>query len=522
MNRRGQWVYWALSAAWVVVLVWQFMEHRRVSEAARQTLISRARDITYTLGIVIRSQRRWGGMVSKERLENALAELIKPGELNSIALRNTEGEIVAAVGSPLAASQASHTPSGVSWTEDSLILANLVDLGSVSPESEPNRPTIIVPRASFPAPPGSPGTNSPTTRPGRPPGQQRPEAPAGDAPSPPPSPVPQPGPSLTISTNDTGSAPPPANNQGRGRGRPPGRPFWMSEQEYKDLILKKGLHSFIIVMSADTLHSAIRGDVWIRFVIGLLATAAGAGAGLAWRNVQRSADLELRLVKASEMNSHLKQMNLAAAGLAHETRNPLNIIRGLAQLISRETRAPAEILERSSAIVEEADRVTAQLNEFINYSRPREVRPAQVRFAGVAAEVARALAFDAEEKGVELVIPEDELLIEADEQLLRQTLFNLILNAIQAVGENGRIEVSAQRKNGTAAIEVRDNGPGIPPERRVDIFRPYFTTHQKGTGLGLAVVQQIVAAHGWEIECLDNQPAGALFRIGRVKVLSRA
>ena len=55
--------------------------------------------------------------------------------------------------------------------------------------------------------------------------------------------------------------------------------------------------------------------------------------------------------------------------------------------------------------------------------------------------------------------------------------------------------------------------PGVPPERRQEIFKPYFTTHQKGTGLGLAVVQQIVQAHGWEIECLPNEPKGAIFRI---------
>ena len=68
-----------------------------------------------------------------------------------------------------------------------------------------------------------------------------------------------------------------------------------------------------------------------------------------------------------------------------------------------------------------------------------------------------------------------------------------------------------------AAIEVRDDGPGVPPERRQEIFKPYFTTHQKGTGLGLAVVQQIVLAHGWEIECLPNNPRGAIFRITHLR-----
>ncbi len=79
------------------------------------------------------------------------------------------------------------------------------------------------------------------------------------------------------------------------------------------------------------------------------------------------------------MNTHLKEMNLAAAGLAHETRNPLNIIRGLAQMISKQHDTPPEIRDKSRAIMDETDRVTAQLNEFINYSRPREVRRAASR-----------------------------------------------------------------------------------------------------------------------------------------------
>ena len=69
-----------------------------------------------------------------------------------------------------------------------------------------------------------------------------------------------------------------------------------------------------------------------------------------------------------------------------------------------------------------------------------------------------------------------------------------------------------------ASLEVRDNGTGVPPERRQEIFKPYFTTNQKGTGLGLAVVQQIVLAHGWEIECLGNEPKGTVFRITHLKL----
>jgi signal transduction histidine kinase len=256
----------------------------------------------------------------------------------------------------------------------------------------------------------------------------------------------------------------------------------------------------------------------MRGVVCIMAAVAAMGFGVAWRNLTKSSELQLRLVRASELNAHLKEMNVAVAGLAHETRNPLNIVRGLAQMISKEPAAPTDVREKSRSILDEVDRVTAQLNEFINYTRPREVRLAPVPLAGVIDEVARALNYDVEEKHIQLLTVKDPVQIRADEQLLRQALFNLLLNAVQAVGPGGRIQIAAARDaTGDYTLEIGDDGPGVPPEQRQDIFKPYFTTNQKGTGLGLAVVQQIVAAHGWEIDCAANTPKGAVFRLRHLK-----
>src|SRR6266542_5445962 len=299
------------------------------------------------------------------------------------------------------------------------------------------------------------------------------------------------------------------------------RPAWVSEEEFKSLVEKRGLHGLVIVMSTEAFLSACAQDLWLRCIIGCCASVAVVGLGLAWRNQAKSAELQMRLLRASELNTHLKEMNLAAAGLAHETRNPLNIIRGLAQMISKQKEAPTEVRSRSREIIDETDRVTAQLNEFINYSRPREVRRSSVSLSLVVGEVVRALGYDLEEKCIRLQVPESLPVIEGDEQLLRQALFNLLINAVQAVERGGDIEVAAWKNNSHGVIlEIRDNGPGVPPEHRLEIFKPYFTTHQKGTGLGLAVVQQIVLAHGWEIECLPNEPRGAVLRITHLKLAS--
>jgi signal transduction histidine kinase len=293
----------------------------------------------------------------------------------------------------------------------------------------------------------------------------------------------------------------------------------MDEKELQTLIAKQTLHGLALTMSTEGLEAAATRDLWLRTIIVLLATVAALGSSLAWRNLAKSSELQIRLVRASEMNTHLKEMNLAAAGLAHETRNPLNIIRGLAHMISKQPDTAPEVQRKSRDIIEEADKVAAQLNEFINYSRPREVRRSKLALGSVVNEVVRTLNYDLEEKKINLQIKGEQLNVEADEQLLRQALFNLLLNAIQAVDGSGEIKVVAQRRSATEAVlEVCDNGPGVPPDRRTEIFKPYFTTQQRGTGLGLAVVQQIVLAHGWEVECLANEPRGAVFRISHLKL----
>jgi signal transduction histidine kinase len=393
-------------------------------------------------------------------------------------------------------------PTGEHWGARSVALMNLVDLGTnVTSDIEGNRPTIILSRDQLPTPP----TNRPAARPPEPGTMDTntPPGPGANAPAPPPE----------------GPAPDREHRRGRGEGRwQLGRPFWMSEAEYKTAIEKKGVHSFVMKLSTQPVALAVRQDAWVRVIISAFAGIAVLGFGMAWRNLERSSELEVRLVRASELNARLKEMNLAAAGLAHETRNPLNIIRGLAQIISRQEGASTEVRQKAGGIVDEADRVTAQLNEFINYSRPREVRRAAVALGPVVADVARALGTDLEEKAVKLEAAADLPVIEADEPLLRQVLFNLTLNAIQAAGRGGEIRVVAV-KNGPNAttLDIRDNGPGVPAEQRLEIFKPYVTNHPEGTGLGLAIVHQIVTAHGWDIQCLPNEPRGAIFRIRHIR-----
>src|SRR6266702_2301718 len=511
MTRRSVLVYGLLAAVWALVIVWQVEEHARVRGAAKTELRNRSKDIANTLSALIRGLR-FRGAIPQERLEPVLTELIngrtnelvRSSELISIVLLNPAGEQLASAGNPIDLEQKDFMQEGERWGRQSVTLVNPVDLGAALTSEGVANTVILPPRGEL--------TNAMPEnfrRRGFPRREQRSsEEGASNALD-------------NVASNTASAVPTKADDRVEREGRPRRPPWlrWMDEQQYQTLIEKRALHGLVLAMSTAPFEAACTRDLWLRSIIAVLATVSVLGSGLAWRNLVKSSDLQIRLVRASELNTHLKEMNLAAAGLAHETRNPLNIIRGFAQMISKQPNAPLEISEKSRDILNETDKVTAQLNEFINYSRPREVRRSALALGPVVSEVVRALNFDLEEKKIRLQVKGDQLSIEADDQLLRQALFNLLLNAIQAVDGDGEILVLAERRNASeASLEVRDNGPGVPSDRRTDVFKPYFTTQKKGTGLGLAVVQQIVLAHGWEIECLPNQPKGAVFRITHLKL----
>jgi signal transduction histidine kinase len=535
-----------LLTLWAGLIVWQVMEHERVKTAARDVLAGDARAVARTCARTMRiSAFRYGGVISRESAEGTIKQLVSPpewrsqelrrgaDELRGVVLINSAGEVAASAAATNVAIPASEElrrqSESPDWDDPIVWLYSLVDFGTNLSEDM----IVVLPLEVLTNQlPGS-GTNGARTNAAvtnasatvAALANSRAAELANDATN-----------VAAAATNPAaGSAsnppPPPTPGLGRGRGGPGGaqfarggfiRPPWMSEDEFKFLRQKPGAHNFFLAMSTETVHETESADTWIRFFIGLLGTAAAAGFALAWQSLVKTSDLQLRLVRASEMNLHLKEMNLAAAGLAHETRNPLNIIRGLAQIISKQTDSTPEIRTKTREIIDETDRVTAQLNEFINYSRPREVRRAPANLSAVVAEVARTLNYDIEEKNIQLQIIMEPFTIEADEQLLRQAIFNLVLNAIQAVPPKGEIRVRASKRNNEEAlIEISDNGPGVPEANRAEIFKPYFTTHIEGTGLGLSVVQQIVQAHGWEITCLPNDPAGALFRIAHIKLCSK-
>jgi len=225
------------------------------------------------------------------------------------------------------------------------------------------------------------------------------------------------------------------------------------------------------------------------------------------------------LARRAQMAERLATVGTLTAGLSHEIRNPLNAA-GL-QLSVLERRIakltpelqPA-LLEPLSLVRDEIRRLDALLEEFLQFARPRELRPERLSPGLIAASVTALLQGDAERRGVQLsCVAEGWPEVQGESDRLRQVLVNLLINALDAAGEGGAVELSGAVVEGRLELHVDDSGPGVPPERRERIFEPFFTDKPRGSGLGLAIVHAIVVQHGGAISVGEAPLGGARFAI---------
>jgi signal transduction histidine kinase len=264
-------------------------------------------------------------------------------------------------------------------------------------------------------------------------------------------------------------------------------------------------------------------DIRCRRAAWLRASVVAAGilvlfcVSLAWQISVRAAG---RAQALEAETRHLRALSQAAAGLAHETRNPLGLIRGWTQRLAQAGLPSQEQQEQAEAIVEECDRVTARINQFLAFARPAQSKLESVNVKEMVDQLALLLEPDIDAKDVTLDLSSltPGKTVEADREMLRQTLFNLIQNAVQASPAGQVVEISIQRgQNGGRRIEIADHGPGVPTETVESLFTPYFTTRSDGTGLGLAIVRHIASAHGWEAGYTPRPAGGSIFWLDRIR-----
>lgn len=221
---------------------------------------------------------------------------------------------------------------------------------------------------------------------------------------------------------------------------------------------------------------------------------------------------ELSERHAQAQDALRRRERLAATGelagtVAHEIRNPLNAIAMSAQRLRREF-LPAvatcaqdrdDLVELITVLESESARLDARVQQFLEYARPPRLALERVRIRALVSDVVAAGRSLAAGRDVSVEAEVPDVLMAVDPAQLRQALDNIVRNAIEAAPDGSEVSVRGWRERGTIALRVCDHGQGIPPADLPRIFDLYFTTKPRGTGIGLAVAHQVVAAHGGTI-----------------------
>ena len=205
----------------------------------------------------------------------------------------------------------------------------------------------------------------------------------------------------------------------------------------------------------------------------------------------------------------------AAMVIAHEVRNPLGIIKTSTEVVRNRARLGGTEAKMLGYVIDEVRRIETLMREFLDFAQPRPLVRSPLPLHNVIERVAAIAAPELARHGIELRIDDASKGAEVagDADQLHQACLNLVLNAMDAMPTGGTIFASLAVNSDTVSLTIRDEGPGVPEAIRAEVFNPFFTTKAKGTGLGLAKVQSVAAAHGGTVTCESEPGRGAAFTL---------
>ena len=227
---------------------------------------------------------------------------------------------------------------------------------------------------------------------------------------------------------------------------------------------------------------------------------------------------EIRTLRdRAEAAQRLAVLGQLATGLAHEIRNPLSSISGSVEMVREGNALGPEDRRLLGIVISEVERLNSLVTSMLQVGRPSQIETESLDLRAIASEVvavARGQATASNGLQIDEVGPEEPIIVTVDPDRMRQVVWNLVKNAVQASPHRGKVEVRTGRDQARRAfLEVADEGPGIGDAHRERLFDMFYSGRTHGVGLGLAVVKQIVDQHQGHIEIIDRNVAGTCFRV---------
>jgi two-component system sensor histidine kinase PilS (NtrC family) len=224
------------------------------------------------------------------------------------------------------------------------------------------------------------------------------------------------------------------------------------------------------------------------------------------KRLERNARLQQRLAAVGEM----------AAGIAHEIRNPLASMSGSLQLLRQELPLSEEQTQLMDIVLRESDRLNDTIRSFLAYARPQRFVVSRLDVTKVVQDTAMLLRNSADVREghvVDVDAPDDPVWYEADENQIRQIIWNLATNGLRAMTSGGQLLLGVAVETNEIVLSVADQGCGIPPDELDGIFQPFKSSFEKGTGLGLAIVHRIVTDYNGAVQVSSTVGAGTTVRV---------
>ncbi|MEE8409943.1 MAG: ATP-binding protein [Myxococcota bacterium] len=214
-------------------------------------------------------------------------------------------------------------------------------------------------------------------------------------------------------------------------------------------------------------------------------------------------------------NEKLSTLGLVAGSIAHEVKNPLSSIKTIASVMAEDVPPDSEQHKDLQIIVDEVDRLSESVSAILTFARPAAADGRRASASEAIEGTLRIMRHLAKQHGVELSVSvaADLPTMDVDENAVREVVFNLLANAIDAAGVGGRVAIDGATEAGRVVIRVHDSGPGIPPAIQDRIYEPFVTGREEGTGLGLYVVSRRLRDVGGEIHCESSTDRGTVFTV---------